>query len=44
MILYISPIYSTVLAVMLLGETIANYHLVGIALILPGLWLANLRA
>lgn len=40
-ILYIQPIYSTLLAVWLFSETIASYHLIGIALILPGLWLAN---
>lgn len=40
-ILYISPLYNALLAVLLLGEMISAYHLIGIALILPGLWLAH---
>ena len=40
-ILFLSPVYNAVLAVTLLGEVLAQYHFVGLALILPGLWLAN---
>lgn len=41
--LYLSPIYAAVLAVILLNETIMSYHIVGGALILPGLWLVSRR-
>ncbi len=40
-VLYISPLYSAFFAVLLLDEVLSAYHLVGMALILPGLWLAN---
>ena len=40
-ILFLSPVYNAVLAVTLLGEVLTQYHFVGLALILPGLWLAN---
>ena len=40
-ILFLSPVYNAVLAVTLLGEVLAQYHFVGLALILHGLWLAN---
>lgn len=39
--LYLSPITSTVLAALFLGEQIAWFHLVGFALILLGLYLTN---
>lgn len=39
--LYLSPIYAAVLAAVLLGEEIMPYHLIGGALILPGLWLVS---
>ena len=42
-ILYLNPLYSAVLAWALLGEPIEAYHLVGAALILPGIWLATHR-
>lgn len=37
------PVYSVALAVIFLGETLAAYHLVGIAVIAAGLWLALAR-
>jgi len=40
-ILFISPLYIAVLAVLLLDETLSFYHFWGMGLILPGLWLAN---
>ncbi|HJS31357.1 MAG TPA: DMT family transporter [Alphaproteobacteria bacterium] len=42
-ILYLNPLYSAVLAWALLDEPIAAYHLIGAALILPGIWLATHR-
>ena len=39
--LYLSPIYATVLAAVLLQEAIMPYHLIGGALILPSLWLVS---
>ena len=39
--LYIVPVYNAVFAIVLLGEVLSGYHLAGLALILPGLWLAN---
>lgn len=41
--LYLSPIYAAGLAILLLGETIESFHLMGGALILPGLWLVSQR-
>ena len=40
-ILFLSPVYNAVLAVTLLGEVLAQYRFVGLALILPSLRLAN---
>lgn len=42
--LYLSPIYAAGLAMMLLGEQIESYHLIGGALILPGLWLVSRKS
>ncbi len=42
--LYLSPITSTVLAALFLGERIAWFHLIGFALILLGLYLTNRAA
>ena len=39
--LYLAPIYAAILAVMLLNERIELFHLIGGALILPGLWLVS---
>lgn len=41
LVLYIVPLYAAGLALILLGEAVHSYHIMGIALILPGLWLAN---
>lgn len=41
--LHLVPIYTAVLAALLLGETLAAYHVVGLALILTGVWLASGR-
>jgi len=41
--LYLSPIYAASLAMLLLGETISDYHIIGGALILPGLWCVSQR-
>ncbi len=43
LIMYLFPLYNSVLAVLLLGEALEGYHLAGAALVLPGLVLANLR-
>ena len=40
-VLYIVPVYNAGLAIALLGEVLSAYHLIGLGLILPGLWLAN---
>lgn len=40
-VLYIVPVYNAGFAIALLGEVLSAYHLIGLALILPGLWLAN---
>ena len=42
--LYLSPVYAAGLAVMFLDEQIFAYHLIGGAMILPGLWLVSQRA
>lgn len=39
--LYLAPIYAAILAVILLDERIEMFHLIGGALILPGLWLVS---
>ena len=41
--LYLSPVYAAALAVILLGEQILHYHIIGGAMILPGLWLVSMR-
>lgn len=43
MTLYLTPLYNAALAALLLGERPLPYHLVGIALVLPGIWLATRR-
>jgi drug/metabolite transporter (DMT)-like permease len=37
------PFFTTVLAILLLGESLHPYHVGGIALILGGIWLASVR-
>lgn len=39
--LYLAPIYAASLAIMLLDERLALFHLIGGAMILPGLWLVS---
>ena len=38
---YLIPIFGTTMSVVLLGETIENYHLAGIAVIFVGVWLVT---
>lgn len=42
--LYLSPIYAAGLAILLLGEQLEGFHIIGGAMILPGLWLVSRRA
>lgn len=39
--LYLSPIYAAVLAVVILDEQIMAYHIIGGAMIIPGVWLIS---
>ena len=41
--LFLAPIYAAGLAILLLGERLEMYHLLGGVLILPGLWLVSQR-
>lgn len=41
LILYLNPIYIAVMAWVFLGEALAIYHVIGAALVLPGIYLAN---
>ncbi len=41
LLLYLSPIYTAIMAWLLLGESFALYHWIGAALVLPGLYLAT---
>jgi drug/metabolite transporter (DMT)-like permease len=41
LLLYLAPVYGALLAWVLLDEPPQGYHLVGAALILPGIWLAT---
>ena len=41
MVMYLGPLYSAVLAWIVLGESIEGFHLVGGALILPGIFLST---
>ncbi len=41
LIMYLTPLYGAGLAWALLGERLADFHLVGLALLLPGLWLGT---
>jgi drug/metabolite transporter (DMT)-like permease len=43
MVLYLGPLYAALAGWLVLGERIEAFHLVGAALILPGLWLASRR-
>jgi drug/metabolite transporter (DMT)-like permease len=44
LLMYLIPVYNGVLAYLLLGEALQPYHLVGAALVLPGIYLATRRA
>ena len=44
LILYLSPVYTALLAWLLLGEALRPYHLAGAACVLPGIWLATRKA
>jgi len=44
LVMYLIPLYAAVLAWALLGERLAAFHLVGLGLMLPGLWLGTRRA
>jgi drug/metabolite transporter (DMT)-like permease len=41
LLMYLIPVYNSALAWALLGETLATYHVVGAALVLPGIYLAT---
>ena len=41
LMLYLSPIYTALMAWLLLGEALAFYHWLGAALVLPGLYFAT---
>ena len=43
LVLYLAPIYTALMAWLLLGEHLEAYHLVGTALILPGIFLSAQR-
>ncbi len=43
LILYLTPLYGAGLGWLLLGERLADFHLVGMALLMPGLWLGTRR-
>ena len=40
-VLYLGPIYAAVIAWLVLGEPLKIHHLIGLALILPGIYLVN---
>lgn len=44
LLMYLIPLYNGVLAYLLLGEALRSYHLVGAALVLPGIYLATRKA
>lgn len=44
LLMYLIPLYTAGLAVLLLGEALRPYHLLGAALVVPGLLLATLSA
>ncbi|WP_179954248.1 DMT family transporter [Denitrobaculum tricleocarpae] len=44
LLMYLVPLYNGVLAFLLLGETLEIYHLVGAAMVLPGIYLATRKA
>ena len=42
-VLYLGPLYSAVIAWLVLGERIEAFHAVGALFILPGIWLSTRR-
>lgn len=40
-VLYLSPLYTALMAWLVLGEGLSAYHLGGMALVLPGIWLVT---
>ena len=42
-VLYLGPLYSAVIAWLVLGERIEAFHAIGALLILPGIWLSTRR-
>ncbi|HXE23208.1 MAG TPA: DMT family transporter [Rhodoferax sp.] len=42
-VLYLGPLYAAIMAWLILGEPIHAYHAVGLALVLPGIYLVNRR-
>jgi len=44
MAVHLVPVFGTILAVLLLGESLHLYHGVGVALIATGIWLATRKA
>ncbi len=43
-VLYLGPIYAAVIAWLVLGEPLQMHHFIGLALILPGIYLVNRKA
>ncbi|MGF1630049.1 MAG: DMT family transporter [Kiloniellaceae bacterium] len=41
LLMYLVPVYNSLLAYLLLGESLHGYHLIGAALVLPGIFLAT---
>ena len=44
LLMYLIPLYNGVLAYLVLGEQLQSYHLIGAALVLPGIYLATRKA
>ena len=44
MVLYLSPIYVALFAILLLGESLAWFHIIGCLLIIPGVWLTSFKS
>ncbi len=44
LLMYLFPLYNGVLAYLLLGEELRSFHLIGAALVLPGIYLATRKA
>ena len=44
LLMYLIPVYNGILAFILLGEELQSFHLLGAALVLPGVFLATRHA